>query len=140
MAETYPFNKAEKIEIISYDFTSEDVENPDNYKIADGRLAIAPQKIIETVRLSESQVAEVFNVLYTDSCNEQLSADCYNPAHRLVFYDKNNKVFAYIELCLSCIDYRLSANVAPPEGFCRAKADSLERLFKSAGIKHYTEF
>ena len=137
---TYPFNSASKVEVISYNFTHEDTENPDNYKIADGRLAIATEKIIEKVDLNKEQVAKLFDILYTDSCQEHSKSDCYYPAHRLVFYNEKNEVFAYMEFCLSCIDYRLSANAAPPDGFCRTKADSLESLFKSAGITHYSEF
>lgn len=140
LQETYPFNSASKVEVISYAFTQEDTENPDNYKIANGRLAIADEKIIEKIQLNKEQVTELFDILYTDSCKEHLKADCYYPAHRLVFYNNKAKVFAYMEFCLSCIDYRLSANVALPYGFCKAKADSLERLFKSAGITHYSEF
>lgn len=140
LSETYPFNKAARVEVISYDFSYEDSEEIKNYKIVDGKLGIAPKKIIDRIALSQEQVAKLHNILYTDSCGEELRADCYNPAHRVVFYDKKDKVFAYLELCLSCIDYRVSADVAVPKGFCHAKADSLQSLFKQAGVTHFSEF
>jgi hypothetical protein len=140
VSETYPFNNAARVEVISYDFSYEDTEDKQNYKIIDGKLGIAPKKIIDRITLSREQVAKLHSILYTDSCEEQTIFDCYYPAHRLVFYDKKDRVFAYLELCLSCIDYRLSADVAVPKGFCQAKADSLQSLFKQAGITHFSEF
>ncbi|MES2486437.1 MAG: hypothetical protein V4581_10905, partial [Bacteroidota bacterium] len=140
LAETYPFDMASRVEVISYDFKPEDTENINNYKIVDGKLQIPSKKIIDRVVLNQKDIKELHSILYTDSCEEQSKADCYNPAHRLVFYDKKDRVFAYIELCLSCIDYRISADVVVPCGFCSAKAESLQYLFKEVGITHFSEF
>lgn len=137
---SFPFNKANKIEIISYEFGYEDIEDDVNYKIVNGQLGIAKDKIRDRIVLTDQQVDGLFQILYTEKCPENYAvADCYNPAHRIVFYDSKQNVIAYLELCLSCIGYRISEKFTPTTRLCDLKMKELEQFFRSVGIKHFNE-
>jgi len=139
---TFPFSEAEKVEIISYTYPKySDIANKDNYDIVNGKIAFNESIIIDRVLLDDKYTNALFNILYTKSCPENYSvADCYRPAHRMIFYDKKHNIIAYLEVCLQCIGYRISPGFTKTEALCDTKMNELETFFKSVGIKHFTDF
>ncbi len=55
-----------------------------------------------TVRLNRKQVEELRPLLVTPPKGEVMVADCFDPHHAFVFYDKDWKVKAHVSLCFSC--------------------------------------
>lgn len=139
MQETFPFSESSKVELISYHFMDyRHSENAFNYELRDGKLPFDESIIKERLILDKKQLEELYTILNTENCHENFSKDCYMPEHRITFYDKNNKVIAFLEVCLQCIGSRIS------EGFktvklCDAKMKELEQFFRSVGIRHFSK-
>lgn len=140
MKETFPFSEAEKIELISYSF--DDYRHSSGYyqyEIKDGKLPFDETIIKERIFLNKLQQESLFWALMTDNCPANYAvADCYMPEHRIIFYDKNKKVIAFLEVCIQCIGSRKSENLKIAR-LCGKKMKELKRLFRSAGIKHFSE-
>jgi hypothetical protein len=66
-------------------------------------------------------------------------AACYEPRHLIVCFDKSNKVYGYLELCIECGTYDSSKNMEGILNFSMQKGEEFETLFKEFGIKHFTD-
>ncbi len=66
-------------------------------------------------------------------------AACYEPRHLIVCFDKSNKVYGYLELCIDCGTYDSSKNMEGILNFSMEKGAKFETLFKEFGIKHFTD-
>lgn len=66
-------------------------------------------------------------------------AACYEPRHLIVCFDKSNKVYGYLELCIECGTYDSSKNMEGILNFSMQKGAEFETLFKEFGIKHFTD-
>lgn len=140
MQETFPFSEADRIEVISFEYKDYwDINEEGNYKIIDGKLAFDESIIKERVILNSRIEKNLFKVLNSEICPDESGVyDCYTPEHRVLFYDENSKLIAYLEICFQCKDYRISDGWKTV-GFCDQNLEELKTLFKDAGIKHFTE-
>lgn len=96
----YPYNQAEKVEIIAFYSKQNDYKN----LLKDGKVNLLNDEIDGRKFLDRSQIyklAQIFNNPLADLCH--FSANCYNPKHLIIFYDKKEKPFSFIELCLECL-------------------------------------
>lgn len=138
MENTFPYSEAAKVELISFshlDFRPEEYD----YKIVDGKLAFDESIIKERISLSKRQQESLFWELTTDDCPQNYEvADCYMPEHRIIFYDKDDKVIAFLEICIQCVGSRKSENFKVAR-LCGIKMKELKKLFRSAGIRHFSE-
>lgn len=154
----FPFNKASKVKLISYnlDFKKEPYDLPPspkdsvaikNYKnrkktvtladiIADKDLTgIQQQKSLNLI-----EIQQLTHILY-NACGKYLiglssSGGCYFPRNALLFYDENDKIFAYFEICFQCSRYE-----SEPKGlfedlfYCEDMYSLLNKFFNSTGIE-----
>lgn len=82
------------------------------------------------VRLNEPQTVKLRALLSTDSESEHGGSDCYDPHHAFVFYDRDWKVVASIDICFFCDDY-----VARPKGVSNLiDLVALEALCRKFGL------
>lgn len=140
MKNTFPFSQAAKIEIISFPadkFRSSEAFQ--NYDIVDGKMQFDESIILQRIVLNKSQIENLFDILYEyKETDEFRGADCYNPNHRVIFYDNKGKIIAFLELCFICEGYKLSLGFTP-EKIYHTKFNQLETYFKSVGVNHFFE-
>lgn len=133
------FEKVKRIEILAYEdrnqWTKED--NPDFLKlnyIQNGKLEINKKYLRNRISLNKEQIEILKNKLR--KCEtENWAAACYDPRHAILFYDKNDKIFGYIEMCFDCNGRRSSENF---KVFSEC-ALGLEETFKEFGITYFGE-
>lgn len=142
---TFPFSTTDFIEVISYPNRKEwdkDLENNGSYiesgVIENGEVRIREDKIKDRIKLSNSQARQLFDNLYTYKCEDEVAAACYAPRHSFIFYDKDGKPFAAMEICLKCYVTRTTADF-PPTQFCDQKIENLTKYFKTIGVKYFGE-
>ena len=141
-ASTYPFSEADYIEILSYPNrmewdTTADGKYSDYFHpeiIKKGKLNFDTTRIKERVRLTSEQGNKLFGILYNNTCLMQQMSPCFDPRHSIIFYHKDKKAFAFIEMCLMCSTVRTSNLKNEPEITCFEKKKDLIQLFKSVGI------
>jgi hypothetical protein len=128
--QTFPFSKADKIELVSYDLRQDSYGNRD--LVSDGTFSV--DSIRQRVVLDGNQRDSLFSILYNFKAVpagiESSQADCYNPRHSIVFYQKN-KAMAFLEICFECGGTKQTAGVdfGP---FCPEKLCMLQRFFKAS--------
>lgn len=139
----YPFSKSEYIEVISYgnrmDWDTINGMSKDyyEYSILDkGRIKDFEKNSIEKVRLNKPQEEELYEILYNTNCFSPEVAACYEPRHSFIFYNKDQKRYAAIEVCLKCLGSRETKGVKKIE-FCEEKITKLKTFLESIGIKHF---
>lgn len=150
----YPFNQAAKVAIVSFrdkrtivlpadsvescrcdnDFYSS-VPVPFNSR---GSNSVFEEKLVlDSARLN-SLTAALYNYDYPEGtvAPPDASYGCYYPHNAILFYDKRDTVFAYIELCFSCTGHRSSyERHADKISWCRGKIDLLKAFFSGCGIQ-----
>jgi hypothetical protein len=131
LANTFPFNRCDRVELVSYEcrkdsYSNDNLIRNDKFMVAD---------IAQRVSLGQSQRDSIFSILnnYRPSPVglDTLEADCYNPRHSIVFYEKT-KAIAFFEICFECGGTRQSPG-ADFGHFCPEKACMLQNFFKSNG-------
>jgi hypothetical protein len=152
----YPFSKAVKILAVSYHLqdvpsevfvdTSKLVINPvDTLKsglhIKNGRLNYS--SLIEVKTLSQKQVNDLTTLIYNTNyrkpgLNAADNGACFNPRNALIFYDKNGKVFDYIQICFECLVAESLSNKVTIGTLCNQKYTLLKKFFINAGIRYGT--
>lgn len=127
IAGTYPFSEAAAITIISYpDRRYWDNHFPQGVQYAiDSGLLDEPGLVQELHTLSKAETAKIFAALYQyDKCDGRVTYGCCDPSQLILFYNGEHKIFAWIELCLSCLNTMTSSNKIPEIRFCRKKWSS----------------
>lgn len=143
---TFPFNKARRIEIFSYpvrytwDTVRIDGETHINNELIDGkgRVTLPKKRIKDHIVLDQSQTRRLFSVFCNEPCPEEdkMVAACYDPRHAIIFFDDKGLAFAHVEVCLSCLQTRSTEGI-PIQDFCLAKVNALQQLFKDCGAKYF---
>ena len=60
-------------------------------------------------------------------CEDPIIALCYEPRHLLLFYTPDNRIFGYIEICLSCGSGQVSEGLREVD-FCSKRIEYLMNL------------
>jgi len=131
---TYPFSKADRIEVVSYPMRKSAYLN--STLIINNKFIV--KGIEDRIKLTDPQIDTLFSILFnyklkSDKYGMPIT-DCYTPRHSILFY-KNNKVFAFYEICFDCGGTRQTKDVDFGE-FCIEKKCKLQKFFRSVGIKH----
>jgi hypothetical protein len=132
----YPFNKATKILVISYN---------DKNKIQNSIPLKNKQIIFSEIReldsLPKSQIDSLTNILFNTGYKSKSKfrviedKKCYNPRNAILFLNKKNEVFEYIEICFECNKRVLSSEKIKDGEYCNEKFDLLWSFFQSMGIE-----
>jgi hypothetical protein len=138
--EIYPFNVAKEIKLVSYD----DKMQPDSTYISQGNSipkengGVIFSKMDEVVLLNQQDIEKLTDILYNYKYKEQpvnlYSSGCFDPRNAIVFVDKHNKAFEYVEICFQCGGYEKSSKQVNEGDFCIGKYDLLKNFFISKGI------
>lgn len=142
--ETYPFNKARQIQIISYQDrniwdTLSDKEFsyiPDEV-IKDGKIRLDKSRLKECLKVDSAKKKELFDILFNIDCYGTVKvAACYDPRHSIIFYDSKNKAIGSIEICFECSNSHSSMGIEHID-LCPEKLSELNKFFKKSGVKYF---
>ena len=129
----YPFNKADKILVISFD----DRSLGDKMPVQDDSLVYSKIKEVKVLdkQQTDSLTDILFNIGYRGLINVLYEPACFQPRNGLVFLDRNNQVLEYVAICFECEDIALSSEKIMLGEFCTQKYAYLRRYFLSLGIR-----
>jgi hypothetical protein len=133
----FPFNKATKIQLVSF-------QRPDSFKFT--YLLPTKGKTVDYSRLSEvitltgSAIDSLTDILYNYGFKGVFysyseSSCIYNPANAILFLDKKDSVFAFIEICFQCWAYRVSNKKINLGDECTDKYELVKNFFLKNGIR-----
>jgi hypothetical protein len=126
---TFPFDKSDKIELVSYDHRLDSYSNDELIK--DGKFTV--KNILQRETIRGSQRDSLFAILYNYKRivdeNDNFGSDCYDPHNSVLFYEKG-KVIAFYEVCFFCRDTRQTKGVDFGQ-FCEEKNCMLQSFFKA---------
>lgn len=161
----FPFNKAKKIVLIAYgnrelgsaehDSLSLEEAKKVNSKIINRyEINFIFKRVyfsIEEKELTGKSIEELSNVLINYQLKKKPrraypSGDlCYTPRNSILFYDDNNEIFCYYEICFECQASMLDPNPNDLEKYsgkevCKKRFDIIKELFRNSGIKYGVEY
>ncbi|HVW12808.1 MAG TPA: hypothetical protein VHB54_03250 [Mucilaginibacter sp.] len=152
----YPFNKAAKILAISYDGSAE--PNVD-INIGDDTTKEVKRKphglifhsdtldmsnLFEIKQLTPEEINRLTNIVFNTrvripNYNPDPGTKCFEPRNALVFYNKEGKVFDYIEVCFECMNYESKSNkLFLTSAYCNQQFDLIKKFLTDIGIKFGT--
>ncbi|HEX3384571.1 MAG TPA: hypothetical protein VHS53_05255 [Mucilaginibacter sp.] len=149
----YPFNKAAKILAVSFDGTPEaDID----IKIGDTVPKRKPHGLIfqndtldlsnlfEIKELTSEEINRLTNIMFNTKVKvpnnyADLGYTCFSPRNALVFYDKDGKVYDYIQICFECRNYESkSQKLYLSTSGCNQDFDLIKKFLISVGLKFGT--
>lgn len=149
----YPFVKAAKLVTVSYKWGWEGERQPgdtiadsvhkNNLHIENGMLNYT--SLIEIKTLSSEQISKLTNIIYNTDYKKPHKRwgviperKCYSPRNAILFYDKNGKIYDYLEICFECQKTTSLSEKITVGTDCTQKLDLLRNFLISAGIKYGT--
>ncbi|RKR80860.1 hypothetical protein BDD43_0997 [Mucilaginibacter gracilis] len=151
----YPFNKATKVELVSfigmsarnvlvyvYDVDSaeqEPLKKIKYWKYPFDDYKADTSQFIESKLLDKVQINKLTDILYNigeRKANKYPYAGykCYEPRNAIVFINAEGKIFAYIEICFECKQIKIRPEKMKIGDFCDDKISIFKTYFASAGI------
>jgi len=147
----YPFNKAAKIQLISFYNGAEpnrEVRIGDDtstyvfkWKYPFNNNKIDTSKFFETIVLNKAQINKLTSLLFNvdmrkhDPNIADPGTKCFEPRNGILFFNKAGKIFARIEICFQCEGIQGTPYKVNYGGDCTEKVKMIKRYFKLAGIK-----
>jgi hypothetical protein len=144
----YPFNNTNKIQLVSFK-SSLDSSFGEYYKDSLPRKndTICYSKLYEIKTLENSQLDPLTDIIYNYGFKFKYKGkrnvyfigsvlQCYNPRNAILFLDKDNKVFEFIEICFECEKKRTSSDKVSLGVECNQKLQLVKKVFKDNGIKY----
>ena len=147
--QNYPFNITKTIEIVSFDNSTRDSSavQPDGsisiYPAQASKLplqndTVALSQLKERIQLNKLKINQLTNIFYNFSFPKGFSSNvshgCYSPRNAILFFDSQNQVFAYVEICFECEEFRTSNKKIQLGELCEDKFELLRKFFKTNGI------
>ncbi|HCA09343.1 hypothetical protein [Chryseobacterium sp.] len=161
----FPFGKASKIKIISYNLYLkkarayepappppktkldsvnlekyyENLKNTEPVELGDVINNTDNEGLQESKMLTLNEISELTHILY-NTCNKYYislisQSGCFFPRNAILFYDENDKVFAYYDICFECEGIESSPKgMLEPIETCEFLYPDLEKFFKSKGL------
>lgn len=159
--QNYPYNKSTKIVFASFEDNSRKLKLFENTKLnknginsfMDGEVMkiyvdslkkdlskYNPDLFEEKVELSENQKNELTDLIYNFGNNHKnavmWAASCYMPRNAILFFDENDKLFEFVEICFECNNYRTNSKKMELNNNCGEKLYLFREQFLKAGIKY----
>jgi hypothetical protein len=133
------FEQTKKIEILAYLERGQwdRLDNPDyltvNY-IKNRKLDIKEKYLRNRIVLNDNQI-KILKKELGNCKTENWEAMCYMPRHAILFYNENDEISGYIEVCFQCNGSDSSPNLK----FLSKCALRQKELFKEFGITYFNE-
>jgi hypothetical protein len=144
---TFPLNKTVKVQLVSFEFKNlviiEDGKEVQQF-ISDSLPRIGNKidykSIKEFKNLELLKIIELSDILYNFNFNTKkertaLGSGCYDPRNAIVFLDDQDNIIECIEICFSCLGYKIFNNSNFGE-FCTGKIDLIRNFFFLNGMKY----
>lgn len=130
----YPFDIAKSISIVSFE---SDTAFTNTLPIVNGEIdytQIKESKVLNVEQI-DSLASIFYNVTYRGEIMWLWSAGCYNPRNAVLFFDSNNHLLEFIELCFECYGRRFSSDKITIGDLCSGKSDMIKSFFFKMGIR-----
>ncbi|MOA33645.1 hypothetical protein D3C78_1549570 [compost metagenome] len=92
--------------------------------------------------MESKEIVEFTDILYNIDYKETGfvvgTAGCYDPRNAILFFDKTEKLLAYIEVCFECRGYKNSSDKIDFGGFWGDKYEILRQYFIALGVQFGT--
>ncbi|NHN26113.1 hypothetical protein FIA58_010535 [Flavobacterium jejuense] len=142
----FPYNLTAQIKIVSYKNKEEGGVGDDFQKYLDllvtKKDTIIENKFDEMKVLNLEQIEKltdiIFNYGYESEPTIEVAEACYMPRNAILFYDNDNKIIGFIEICFQCSNYRTNDNKMNLGETCTQKFELLKAFFKECGIQYGT--
>jgi hypothetical protein len=144
----YPFDRAKDVKLVSFK-SSYDSAFGEYYEDSLPRKndTVCFSKMFEIITLTPSQVDTLTDLIYNYGFKFNYKPkgnvyfissimECYNPRNAILFLDKSNQVFEFIEICFECKKTRTSSDNVSLGTACNQKLLLIKDLFREAGIKY----
>lgn len=156
----YPFNQANKIELVAFEdiynyknnFDPDTTPSPrlqllkysskyrNNSTIkSEQEFNLPPFVVIKTLGMaSKDSLSHIlFNIKYAGVIYSNSTTKCYQPRNAILFYDKDGGLLEYLEICFTCDGNRLSWK-AKNIDWCDSKYKNLKQIFRQNGVEFGT--
>ena len=144
----YPFNKATQIQLVSFK-SNYDTAAGEYYYDSLPRMndTVCYSKLFEVKTLMSYQVDTLTDLIYNYGFKFKYKAkgnvyfigsvsQCYNPRNAILFLDKDNTVFEFIEICFECERTRTSSDKVSLGTACNQKLQLIKSFFKDVGLDY----
>ena len=157
----YPFNKAKRVVFVSFiDNHRKLLKNKNRVYDKDEVIGYIEGKIMqeyfdslkvdytrynaddfeEKVDLNDKQKNELTDLIFNFGTKKKNltvgGAKCYTPRNAILFFDENNQLFEFLEICFQCNGFRKSTDKIDLYDKCGEKLYLLKEQFAKAGIKY----
>lgn len=159
----FPFSKAAQVKIISYNLSFRGYHIPDPPNLDAASLKKYHENIKKPIVLSDlmenndnkgvqqskvltlTEISELSHILY-NTCGKyyiknRMGNKCFFPRNAILFYDENNQIFAYLDICFECSGIKFfPADISQSIDSCEFIYPELESFFKNKGLMtEYTQ-
>jgi hypothetical protein len=106
------------------------------YEFSDSTFQPKKNYFRQIVKVKKEDLNTIFNILYVHRIESNLitNTDCYEPRNGIVFYDKDNKVFAFFEICFQCRGQKTTKKIPKLDRLTPSDYYELRDLFEKYGI------
>lgn len=131
------FIQTKKIEIYAYYDQNKWDKNEKNTYLESKNIIEIPKKHIrnKVTLTSYKDIKKLKKSIVKSSNKIEERANCYDPRHTIVFYNENNDIIGFVEICFSCMNSRTSDNFT----VLKDKILYQEKLFQEFGITYFED-
>jgi hypothetical protein len=145
----YPFNQASQIKLVFFERWQKTTTISSNgrpeqkmvsfeYRLPIRNDTICFSQIAQTIALPVNAIDSLTDLLYNTCYRSKMAmsskAGCYLPHNAILFFDKNDQPFEYIELCFDCRGIKYSSSKVEAFDDCDDAFYALQNYFTSMGI------
>lgn len=132
------FNQTKKIEILAF-YDRDKWDQGDRFMevsyIKNNSIEIKEKYLRNRILLNQDKILKLKSEF--ESCGDEdwYVEACYHPRHAIIFYNNENDIFGFIEICFSCSNTQSSKNL----NFLTRCSLKLEKLLKEFGVNYFEE-
>lgn len=117
-------------------FTEECFAKSIIYEFRDSTFQPKKDLFRQTVKVKKEDFNLLYTLLYKKRELETIisNKDCYNPRNGILFYNKDNKVFAFFEICFECQGNKSTKDIPKIDRLTDKEYNELKLLFKEYGV------
>lgn len=145
---SFPYNKTATIKLVSFKYDYPVVKESDTTELeipvyepempkTNGQIDLT--KMFEVKTLDEERETELMRILMNyDHQDTNSVAFCYEPRNGIVFFDKDQHILGYIEICFECLRYKTAPSSITISTLYPDEFETMRSLFERAGITYGT--